>query len=33
MTASRGRYSVRQIGHDVLPEHLIKSVLAEYTNG
>ena len=30
MTASRGRFSVRQIGHDVLPDHLTKSVLAEY---
>jgi elongation factor G len=30
MTAGRGRYSVRHIGHDVLPDHLIKTVLAEY---
>jgi elongation factor G len=30
MTASRGRYSVRQIGHDVLPDHLTKTVMAEY---
>jgi len=30
MTASRGSYSVRQIGHDVLPDHLIKNVLSEY---
>ena len=30
MTASRGRFSVRQIGHDVLPDHLTKGVLAEY---
>jgi len=32
MTAGRGRYSVRQIAHDVLPEHLIKNVIAEYTD-
>jgi len=32
MTASRGRYSVRQIGHDTLPEHLVKGVLAEYAD-
>jgi hypothetical protein len=33
MTASRGRYSVRQIGYDVLPDHLAKGVLAEYDDG
>ncbi len=33
MTAGRGRYSVRQIGHDVLPDHLAKEVLAEYDDG
>ncbi len=32
MTASRGRFSVRQIGHDVLPDHLIKGVMAEYAD-
>lgn len=30
MTAGRGRYAVRHIGHDVLPDQLAKAVLAEY---
>ncbi len=33
MTAGRGRHSVRHIGHDMLPDHLIKNVLAEYAEG
>ncbi len=30
MSSGRGRYTVRHIGHDVLPDHLVKAVLAEY---
>ncbi len=32
MTAGRGRYSVRHIGHDALPDNLISKVLAEYAD-